>query len=244
LRERIFMLVVLGFTLLLTNGCRLTRQPAITENELVRHTQELMDAVVPGNRTPWEKYFAGDAMYFDEKGRSMDKAALLGDLSPLPTGYSGSIRIVRPTSHIEGNIAILSYDMDETETVFGQNMTARYHATDTWMLRNGNWQIVAGQVLRYYQDPAAGIANPRKFPDYGGSYELTAGKTLTVFTKGGQLYAQRKDREPEQLLTESGDVYFRKGVEGRTLFRRAASGRVEDLVDRRNNEDIVWRKLK
>jgi len=50
-------------------------------------------------------------MYFDEKGAaSMDKAALLNDLAPMPTGYSGGIRIVRPTSHIEGNIAILSYD--------------------------------------------------------------------------------------------------------------------------------------
>jgi hypothetical protein len=133
--------------------------------------------------------------------------------------------------------------MDETETIFAQSMTARYHATDTWMLRNGNWQIVAGQVLRYYEDPAAGIADPRKFPDYVGTYELTAGKTLTVFTKGGNLYEQRKDRDPEQLLTESGDVYFRKGVEGRTLFRRAANGKVDALIDRRNNEDINYKKL-
>jgi len=243
LRDKIFVLVVLGSTFLLTNGCR-PAQSAITENELVRRTQEMMDAVVPGNRTPWEKYFAGDAMYFDEKGRNMDKAALLNDLSPMPAGYSGSIRIVRPRCHIEGATAILSYDMDETETIFGQNMTARYHATDTWMRRNGDWQIVAGQVLRYYEDPAAGRANPKKFPDYIGTYELTAGKTLTVFTKDGNLHAQRQDRQPEELLTESGDVYFRTGVEGRTLFRRAAGGQVDALVDRRNNEDIVWRKLK
>jgi len=45
--------------------------------------------------------------------------------------------------------------MNETENVFGQEMTARYHATDTWMLRKGEWQVVAGQVLRYYEDPAA-----------------------------------------------------------------------------------------
>ncbi|HMI51126.1 MAG TPA: DUF4440 domain-containing protein [Candidatus Saccharimonadales bacterium] len=241
MRDKTLVLVVLGSTLLLTSGCR-SEQPPITENELVRRTQEMMDAVVPGNRGPWEKYFAGDAMYFDEKGHNMDKAALLGDLSPMPAGYSGSIRIVRPLSHIEGATAILSYDMEETETIFGQNMTARYHATDTWMRRNGNWQIVAGQVLRYYEDPAVGAANPKGFADYVGIYELTAGKTLTVYTKDGQLHAQRQDREPEQLLTESGDVYFRKGVEGRTLFRRAAGGQVDALVDRRNNEDIVWRK--
>src|SRR4029077_3117808 len=100
-------------------------QQAITQQELVRRTQELFDSVAPGNAEPFKKYFAEDAMFFDEKGRDMDKAALVKDLQPLPKGYSGTIKLVRPKSHIEGNIAILSYDLDETETVFGQNMTAR-----------------------------------------------------------------------------------------------------------------------
>jgi len=63
-------------------------------------------------------------MYFDEKGRKMDKTALVKDITPLPNGYSGTIKVVRPQSHIEAEIAILSYDMDETETIFGQNLTA------------------------------------------------------------------------------------------------------------------------
>jgi hypothetical protein len=50
---------------------------------------------------------------------------LAAHVEPLPKGYSGTIKVVRPKSHIEGNLAILSYDMDETETIFGQAMTAR-----------------------------------------------------------------------------------------------------------------------
>src|SRR5437588_10825693 len=38
------------------------RDAAITENELVRRTQELYDAVVPGNQAPWKKYFADDSI--------------------------------------------------------------------------------------------------------------------------------------------------------------------------------------
>jgi hypothetical protein len=72
----------------------------------------------------------------------MNKAALVAAITPLPNGYSGSIKVVNAKSHIERNVAILSYDMDETEIVFGQNMTARYHETDTWMRRHGQWQIV------------------------------------------------------------------------------------------------------
>ena len=50
--------------------------------------------VAAGDQAPWQKYFADDSMYFDEKGRAMDKAALVKDVTPLPAGYSGSIKIV------------------------------------------------------------------------------------------------------------------------------------------------------
>lgn len=219
-------------------------EPTITQDELVRRTQELFDSVVPGNAEPFKKYFAEDAMFFDEKGRDMDKAALVKDVQPLPKGYSGTIKLVRPKSHIEGNIAILSYDLDETETIFGQNMTARYHETDTWMRRDGKWQIVAGQVLRYYEDPAPGKADVSKFPAYVGTYQLGPERTMTVISEDGHLYAQRSGRPREELIPEASDIFFRKGVEGRILFGQGAGGKVATLIDRRNNEDVVWTKMK
>ncbi len=216
----------------------------ITQEELVRNTQELFDAVAIGNQEPWKKYFAEDAMYFDEKGRSMDKAALVKDVAPLPKGYSGTIKIAKVQSHIEADIAILSYDLDETETIFGQDLTARYHATDTWMRRQGKWQIVAGQVLRYYEDPAPGKTDAAKFPEYIGTYELAPGTTMTVTAEGDHLYSQRGDRPKEQLFPEAPDIFFRKSIEGRRLFRYAGSGKVDALIDRRNNEDVIWKKIK
>src|SRR5262249_14371519 len=142
------------------------KQAAITQDELVRYTQEIFDAVAPGDQAPFKKYFADDVIFSDEKGRTMDKAALVKDIAPLPNGYSGTIKIVSPQSRIVGDTASLSYDLDETETVFGQKMTARYHETDTWMHRAGKWQIIAAQVHRYYEDPAPGQADPRKFAGY------------------------------------------------------------------------------
>jgi hypothetical protein len=203
----------------------------------------MMDAVAPGDRRPWQENLADDVIYFDEKGQLHDKASQVMDISPMPEGYSGAIKVVRASSHVEGDVAILSYDMDETETIFGQNMTARYHATDTWMRRNGKWQIVAGQVLRYYEDPAPGKSEPKKFADYAGTYELAQGKTLSVGSEGKRLFVQRERRPRTELLPESGDMFFRKGVEGRILFRRDDHGRVDALIERRNNEDVVWRKL-
>jgi hypothetical protein len=138
----------------------------------------------------------------------------------------------------------LSYDLDETETIYGQEMTARYHATDTWMRRKGQWQIIAGQVLRYYEDPAPGKVNTATFADYIGTYELAPGNTLTISTDGKVLYRQRGDRPKDILIPEAAGIFFRKGVEGRILFRQADDGKVDALIDRRNNEDVVWKRIK
>ncbi len=44
-------------------------------------------------------------------------------------------------------------------------------------------------------------------------------------------------------LPKAPDLFFRPGVEGRRLFHRGANGRVDALIDRRNNQDVVWKKL-
>jgi hypothetical protein len=214
----------------------------ITQEELVRRTQELFDAVVPGNKEPWQKYFADDCIFADEKGRNFNKAQLVADIAPLPKGYSGTIKIARAKSVIHGDTAILSYDLDETESIFGQNLTARYHVTDTWLRRNGTWQIASSQAMRYYEDPAVAKIEPKKFADFSGTYELAPGQTRRVFFEGENLYVERNGKR-EQLLPEGSEIFFRKGVEGRILFRYADNGKVDALIDRRNNEDVIWRRV-
>jgi Domain of unknown function (DUF4440)/Domain of unknown function (DUF3471) len=214
----------------------------ITQQELVRRTQELMDAVAPGIKAPWEKYYAADAMFFDERGQSKDKAGLVADIVPLRSGYSGTIKVVNANSRIVGRTAILTYDMDETEVVFGATLHARYHATDTWMFRDAHWQIIAGQVLRYYEDPAQGEVDAAKFAEYAGTYELAPGVNLVVTLDAGKLYSQRGHNPRQALLPETTDLFFHPGVEGRYLFHRSAQGQVDKLIDRRNNEDLTWTK--
>jgi len=213
----------------------------ITPNELVRRTQELYNAVALGNRAPWQEYFSDDCIYSDEKGRTFDKTKLIADITPLPRGYSGAIKIEKPQNRIIGDTAILNYDLNEIETIFGQNLHARYHVTDTWLRRDGQWQIVASQSMRYYEDPAVGTIDNRKIDNYVGTYELARGQTRTVTREGDKLVVSRNGKR-EELSPEACDIFFRKGVEGRILFRTNDTGKVDALIDRRNNEDVIWRK--
>jgi len=223
-----------------------------TRQELLRRTQELYDSLVSGNQEPWKKYFADDCTFSDEKGRTFDKQKLVADITPLPKGYSGAIKIDNVISRIIGDTAVLSYDLNETETIFGQNLRARYHTTDTWLRRNGEWQIIASQAHRYYEDPA--VAAPSQLLNSAGAartstssfvgvYELTPGQTRTVTFENGKLFIERNGKK-EELLPETSEIFFRKGVEGRILFRYDANGKVDALIDRRNNEDVIWRKAK
>jgi Domain of unknown function (DUF4440) len=238
-----FVIAISAVGLPLMVSVRCEAADKITQADMVRRAQELMDAAASGDRTPYIKYFADDCLYFDEKGRKMNKTQLVADVSPLPAGYTGIIKVINPQSLMVGDTAILSYDEDETETIFGQVMTARYHETDTWMLRNGQWQIVAGQVLRYYEDPAPGSVDVAAFRDYAGTYELSPGNRLTISTDGKELFRQRGTQPKGALVPEATDIFFRPGVEGRILFRRGGQGGVVELIDRRNNEDVVWKKI-
>lgn len=228
------------FVLLVTSV--IAADPPITEQELVRRTQELYDSIISGDQTPWKKYFADDCTFSDEKGRTFDKTKLVADITPLPKGYSGAIKIEKVISRIIGDTAVLSYDLNETETIFGQELHSRYHVTDTWLQRNGDWQILASQAHRYYEDPAIGKTDEKKFRDYIGKYEL-AGQTRTVTAENGKLFIERNGKK-EELLPESTDLFFRKGVEGRILFHYDANGKADALIDRRNNEDVLWKKTK
>jgi len=227
---------------------------SITQDELVRRTQELYDAIVPGNQTPWKKYFADDCVFADEKGRLFDKTKLIADIAPMPAGYSGSIKVENAQSRIIGDTAGLSYDLSETETIFGHELHARYHTTDTWLQRNGGWQIIASQAHRYYEDPAVAdtsqlLNSQRSTSSFVGTYELAPGQTRSVTAEGHKLFIERKGKKEqlnrkEQLFPETSDLFFRKGVEGRILFHYDGNGKVDSLIDRRNNEDVIWRKTK
>jgi hypothetical protein len=67
---------------------------------------------------------------------------------------------------------------------------------------------------------------------------------MAITTEDRHLYATRNGRPREELIPEASDIFFRKGVEGRMLFGHGDDGKVISLIDRRNNEDVVWTKAK
>ena len=215
------------------------------EREIKRISQELLDAIAPGNKAVWERYLADDCIYSDENGRTLNKAQLLEDLRPLPAGYSGTIKIEESQIRVYKDAAVIANRMIENETIYGQKIITEYHATETYVKRDGRWQMIASHVTVIPSERKSITLNPKSLDDFTGQYEMAPGVTYTITRKGDKLIGQRAGRSEEELLAMAENILFRKGsVRGEKVFVRGGDGRVTEMIDRRDNNDLIWKKIK
>src|SRR5262245_25405757 len=91
-----------------TNGVARNDAVNATVERLKRATQELLDAVAPGDVAVWQRYLSEDCVYTDEEGNVKTKQDLLKELKPLPKGYLGSIKMGVPKVLAQENVIVLS----------------------------------------------------------------------------------------------------------------------------------------
>ena len=213
---------------------------ATTSATLERATQALVDALAPGERAVWERYADPSLTYVTEDNEVKSRAQLLDEMKPLPVGSSGWIVVQEFRCTDFGSFAVTTYLMDEHETIEGHELHARYRGSDPWRATAQGWRLVAAQVYAIPQDPPRGAATSA-LADYAGTYTLSASTRQTIRQDGDHLLAQRSGRAAQQLLPESGDVFFTPGhPRTRRIFLRAPDGRVVGFADRREGTDLVW----
>lgn len=217
--------------------------------ELQHITQALLDAVATGNTEVWARYLADDGLFTDENGKTVTKREILSALRPLPSGYSGHIVMANPQVRVRGKAgdrtAVITYDLLEDETVFGQTLHTRYHQTDTYIRRGDRWLMLASQVQVLPSEHTAVAIDPASLDAYVGTYRLAPGIEYKVMRSGTRLLGRRGDRPPEELFPLGGDRFFRHGApRSNKIFVRDASGRVTGMIDRRDNNDLVWHRVR
>lgn len=219
-------------------------EPHAEEKFFERATQQMCDAVAIGDTAVWSRYMVGDCLITDEEGNTMTKARFLAELHPLPKGYRGTIRVTHPRVVMFGETAALTTDLDETLTLYGQTLKTRFHATSTWMRQLDGWKMLAQQTQVLPSEHRAVSVDPAAFTSYAGTYALAPDVTYTVTRQGKKLFGQRSGRDKEELYPLGGDHFFRKGANrGERIFARDSTGHVARMIDRRDNNDLVWRRV-
>src|SRR5215207_1138066 len=214
--------------------------------QLKRATQEMLDAVARGDKAVWERYLAEGSIYADEDGKVLTKDEVIKELHGLPPGYKGSIKIGETKSLVQGNVAVLSHVDHEELVLYGQKLLTNFLTTHTWAKQeDGEWQVVSTQVMALPSERKPAVIDPKHLDSYVGQYELGPEVTYMITRDGDKLFGQRTGRAKEELLPLCVDTFYRKGTwRGEKVFQRDGQGRVIALADRRENNDLVWKKIR
>jgi ketosteroid isomerase-like protein len=205
--------------------------------------QALLDAIAPGDRKVWEAALADDAVYVDENGLTMDRAEFLKQLEPLPQGASGSLHIASYSARVSGDLATVIHTDDEEENYHGQMLKARYLMTETWRHESGDWKLHMVHAYAMLKDPPTVTLPANDLQQYAGHYSGGSDLEYVIQWNGKQLLGGRAGRSVTPLQIEVRDVLFVAGQpRTRKIFQRDAKGAITGFVDRREGEDLVFRK--
>jgi hypothetical protein len=112
----------------------------ITESE-----KQWAEAVASGDSTVVQRILADDFIGVDTKGFQYDKVHEVHNTVDGPK-YFKSNRLDDIKVRIYGNMAV-AQGYETWVRYSGKQLTGRFVWTDTWLLRNGKWQIVAAEDL-------------------------------------------------------------------------------------------------
>jgi hypothetical protein len=215
--------------------------PGPVEAELRRHTQQLLDAVAPGEAGVWERHLHDGFLHLDENGTVRNKQELLREIKPLPPGLAGRIEIDRFQAAVHGHTAVAAYEIQEYLDYHGQPLRTRFRSLDTWLATAGGWRLVGQHTAAVLKDPPAIRLSPGELCAYEGVYSLTPAVKTTIRCEKDGLTSERADRPAARYSAEVRDVFFAAGQpRTRRIFTRDARGRVDGFVDRREGEDVRW----
>jgi hypothetical protein len=236
------LLIALALALVLQTVAPTTDQ---TTAALRAKDQALLDAIAPGDRKVWEQALASDAVYVDESGTILDRAAFLDQLTPLPTGASGTLRIANYQARIMGDLATVIHLDDEQETFHGQKLLAQYLTTETWRRDGDDWKLYLIHTYAVLKDPPAITLPEKELLQYAGEYSAAPDLTYEIRWDGQRLVGGKKGSSMKPLDVEVRDVLFVPGQPRiRKIFQRDGKGKITGFVDRRESWDLVWQKKK
>jgi hypothetical protein len=212
---------------------------------LLEASRARLRAVDAGDKAAFGAGLDPEGLFADEDGVVRTGAALLEEVRPLPPGYVGRLEMREPRVRVTGEVAVVTYAIAEQLDLFGQRLHTRYHTTDVYQRAADGWRLIASHTsvipteLPRIAIPAARLA------DYVGRYRLGDGPTAEVKVDGGRLVFEREGRPAQELVPTAADRFAQAGrprVE--RFFRRSAAGRIDAFVDRRDNNDLVWLRVK
>ncbi len=117
------------------------------EDQIKKLEQDWAQATIKSGATAVDQYEADDIISTDPSGRVTDKARDKMDLSSGDLKFQ-SMELSDVRVRVYGDTAVAAGANTLNGTYKGQDISGKYRFTDTWVKRNGKWQVVGTQSTK------------------------------------------------------------------------------------------------
>jgi hypothetical protein len=212
--------------------------------QLIQMEQQFMDDIAVGVTGHYQKYMHPNCFIITEDGTMLGKQAFLADFQPLPKGFSGYIKVIKPKTVFYGNTAVIQYVSDEYENVYESKLHTMYSSMNTYIRTDTLWQMISSTIFEVPLLPPPVKVPASILKKYTGTYQLSDSITCNISLEHDTLFYQRAGRAKTALLPETENIFFRPvDTRGRKLFVTDEKG-VMLMRERRNGQDVVWKRIK
>lgn len=133
--------ILLAVVSLGATGCSAVPDQMDAEAYIREGAKQWAESVASGDTLALERILADDFVGVDPQGNFYDKATMIENTRQAPK-YFASNKIGKVTVRFFGSTAVAQ---GEESWVRRQGERGRFVWTDTWVRRNGKWQIVSAQ---------------------------------------------------------------------------------------------------
>jgi hypothetical protein len=145
---------------------------------------------------------------------------------------------------VTGDTALVVHKDEESESWHGHSLKAQYIMSETWRHENVALKLAMVHVYVVPKDPPAIVLPAAKLDAYKGQYKAAPELLDTIARDGPNLTLSYNGKPAKPLLVESPDMLFIPGEPRfRYVFQRDPSGRITGFVERREGENILWKRV-
>ena len=201
------------------------------EQELRRLEDEWLTSYLRGDKATFDRVVADDFTGTDEsaKVRSKMQERDLVQAVPGPAGVTLTNEDVK--ARVYGDTAIVTGRIvSRVQSGGNANINFQSRFTDTFLRRQGRWQVVARHYSRLPPERTAIKLDPKTYDAYVGQYELAPGVVFNVTKEGDKLMSQVTGQPVFEFLPESGVAFFLKEVPAQFVFLRDEKGLVAQMI--------------
>jgi len=121
---------------------------AATEEDIIKFERDWVAAIVNKDVAALERILAEDFVGTSVRGETFRKAQAIEDIKK-GAYVVQSMNMDEVSANVYGDAAVAFTSQEEKSAYDGVNSSGHFHFTNTWIKRNGSWQVVASHGSPY-----------------------------------------------------------------------------------------------